>query len=117
MRIDSFNEIAYTIAVFKVDTPMTIARSRQIDTCVIRSYHCVTRCVRRAFLLGEGICYRKEWIERPVEEVRTYDSAFRANLSRIRCRFSVGRFDDTVVDEQRALRKPIRVVGSFPQHL
>jgi hypothetical protein len=32
---------------------MTVARSRLIDTSVTRWYHCVSRCVRRAFLLGE----------------------------------------------------------------
>ncbi len=33
---------------------MTIARAHLIDPAVTRWYHCVTRCVRRAFLLGEG---------------------------------------------------------------
>ena len=34
-----------------------------------RWYHCVTRCVRRAFLLGEGPHDRKEWIENRLEEL------------------------------------------------
>ena len=34
-----------------------------------RWYHCVTRCVRRAFLLGEGTSDRKEWIERRLQEL------------------------------------------------
>ena len=33
---------------------MTIARAHLVDPSVSRWYHCVTRCVRRAFLLGEG---------------------------------------------------------------
>src|SRR4051812_37029953 len=42
---------------------MTIARAQLVDPSVTRWYHCVTRCVRRAFLLGEGDTDRKLWIE------------------------------------------------------
>ena len=38
---------------------MTIACAHLIDPAVTRWYHCVTRCVRRAFLLGEGENDRK----------------------------------------------------------
>ncbi|MGO9467362.1 MAG: hypothetical protein ACLQVF_24745 [Isosphaeraceae bacterium] len=38
---------------------MTIARAHLIDPAVTRWYHCVTRCVRRAFLLGEAAKDRK----------------------------------------------------------
>jgi hypothetical protein len=41
---------------------MTIARAQLVDSSVTRWYHCVTRCVRKAFLLGEGDDNRKEWI-------------------------------------------------------
>jgi hypothetical protein len=34
-----------------------------------RWYHCITRCVRRAFLLGEGDLNRKEWLENRLEEL------------------------------------------------
>ncbi|MGO9922525.1 MAG: hypothetical protein ACLQIB_48505 [Isosphaeraceae bacterium] len=33
---------------------MTIAPTHLIVPAVTRWYHCITRCVRRAFLLGEG---------------------------------------------------------------
>ena len=47
---------------------MTMARAHLVDVSVTRWYHCITRCVRRAFLLGEGPINRKEWIEnRPRE--------------------------------------------------
>ena len=48
---------------------MAIARSRQIDASVTRWYHCVTRCVRRAFLLGNGTFDRRAWIENRIEEL------------------------------------------------
>ena len=38
---------------------MTIARAHLIDPAVARWYQCNTRCVRRAFLLGEGATDRK----------------------------------------------------------
>jgi REP element-mobilizing transposase RayT len=48
---------------------MAIARMRQIDASVVRWYHFMTRCVRRAFLLGEGMSDRKAWIENRVQEL------------------------------------------------
>ncbi len=33
---------------------MTIARAHLVDPAVTRWYYCITRCVRRAFSLGEG---------------------------------------------------------------
>jgi len=52
---------------------MTIARSRLVDVAVSRWYHCISRCVRRAFLLGEGADSasgdRKLWIERRLKEL------------------------------------------------
>src|SRR6516162_8783880 len=46
---------------------MTMARSRLVDVSITRWYHCVTRCVRRAFLLSEGDTDRKQWIETRLE--------------------------------------------------
>ena len=48
---------------------MTIARGRLVDPSVTRWYHCTTRCVRRAFLLGEGDQNRKAWLENRLEEL------------------------------------------------
>ncbi len=48
---------------------MTIARAHLVDPSGTRWYHCVTRCVRRAFLLGEGMCNRNGWIEHRLEDL------------------------------------------------
>jgi REP element-mobilizing transposase RayT len=48
---------------------MAIARRLLVDPSVTRWYHCVTRCVRRAFLLGEGPDDRKKWIEQRLQEL------------------------------------------------
>ena len=42
---------------------MPTARSRLVDVSVTPWYHCISRCVRRAFLCGEGREHRKQWIE------------------------------------------------------
>ena len=39
---------------------MTIARAQLVDVSLARWYHCITRCVRRAFLVGERDHNRKE---------------------------------------------------------
>jgi hypothetical protein len=33
---------------------MTMARAHLVDASITRWYHCITRCVRRAFLLAEA---------------------------------------------------------------
>ncbi len=48
---------------------MTIARAHLVDPAVTRWYHCITRCVRRAFLLGEGEGDRKLWIDIRLQEL------------------------------------------------
>ena len=48
---------------------MAIARAHLVDPAVTRWYHCVTRCVRRAFVLGEGENDRKVWIENRLREL------------------------------------------------
>ena len=46
---------------------MTMARKLLVDVGVTRYYHCISRCVRRAFLCGEGFEHRKQWIEDRLE--------------------------------------------------
>jgi hypothetical protein len=48
---------------------MTIARAHLVDVAVTRWYHCVARCVRRAFLIGAGDFDRKLWIDDRVKEL------------------------------------------------
>jgi hypothetical protein len=57
---------------------MAIARRQLVDVSVSRWYHCMTRCVRRAFLLGEGLSNRKQWVEDGLE------------YARWTCRFMIG---------------------------
>jgi hypothetical protein len=46
-----------------------IARAQLVDVALARRYHGVTRCVRRAFLSGEGDHNRKAWLENQLEEL------------------------------------------------
>ncbi len=48
---------------------MTMPRAHLVDPAVTRWYHCVTRCVRRAFLLSEGPLDRKQWIDQRLQEL------------------------------------------------
>ena len=48
---------------------MTVARSEIVDLDVTPYYHCISRCVRRAHLCGEGYAHRKQWIEDRLEEL------------------------------------------------
>ena len=48
---------------------MTVARKVLVDLSVTRYYHCISRCVRGAFLCGEGFEHRKAWIESRLEHL------------------------------------------------
>ena len=62
---------------------MTVARSQLVDVEITRYYHCVSRCVRRAFLCGvdrhTGNSYehRRAWIE---ERIRVLSSLFSIDI-------------------------------------
>ncbi|OUS10138.1 transposase [Gammaproteobacteria bacterium 54_18_T64] len=42
---------------------MTKARIQQVSIEATPYYHCVSRCVRRAFLYGDGFEHRRAWVE------------------------------------------------------
>ena len=46
---------------------MTMPRKDLVDVNVTRYYHCISRCVRRAMLCGQGYEHRKQWIEQRLE--------------------------------------------------
>ena len=48
---------------------MTTARKVLVNPEVTPLYHCISRCVRRAFLCGEGSAHRKQWIEERLQEL------------------------------------------------
>lgn len=48
---------------------MTMARKSLVDSSVTSFYHCISRCVRRAFLCGEGHEDRKQWVEDRLREL------------------------------------------------
>jgi hypothetical protein len=48
---------------------MATARKVLVDTTVTPFYHCISRCVRRAFLCGNENGHRKQWIEDRLQEL------------------------------------------------
>jgi hypothetical protein len=48
---------------------ISIARAQLVDVSLSRWNHCVARCVRRAFLLGEGDHNRKQSLQNRLEEL------------------------------------------------
>jgi len=48
---------------------MATPRCHLVDEVVTPWYHCVSRCVRKALLCGEGHSHRKDWIEARLREL------------------------------------------------
>jgi hypothetical protein len=48
---------------------MTIARAQLVDVSLARWYHCISRCVRRAFLLRERNHNRNVWLQNRPQEL------------------------------------------------
>ena len=48
---------------------MATPRSMIVNEAITCWYHCISRCVRRAFLCGEGFEHRKQWIEDRLKEL------------------------------------------------
>lgn len=52
---------------------MTLARRNLVDVSVTPWYHCISRCVRSAFLMADDKGDRKQWIE---DRIKTLTEAF-----------------------------------------
>lgn len=48
---------------------MPTPRRRVVDPCQAGFYHCHSRCVRRAFLCGDGLDHRRDWIRDRLQEL------------------------------------------------
>ena len=63
---------------------MTISRSQQIDLSVTPYYHCINRCVRRAYLCGEdkhtgqNYEHRREWI---ADKIKSLSDLFAIDIA------------------------------------
>jgi len=84
---------------------MTMPRRLLVDVDVTRYYHCISRCVRRAFLCGEGFEHRKAWIEARLEvlaksfAVSVCGYAVMDNHLHVLCRLDPGVADDWTDEE------------------
>ncbi len=57
---------------------MTVPRRLIVNPSDVGWYHCVSRCVRRAFLCGDGWEHRKEWV---VDRLRLLATCFAVDIA------------------------------------
>jgi hypothetical protein len=80
-------------------------RRQLVDVAITRFYHCISRCVRRAFLCGEGVTHRKAWIEARLEVLAKHFAvsvcgfAILDNHLHVLCRLDPGVADGWSDDE------------------
>ena len=88
---------------------MTMPRAHLVEPWVTRWYHCVTRCVRRAFLLSEGPINRRESIELRLQELAKIVAiavgpvALERLVLRVKARFRDLFFDWTEIEYRQML--------------
>jgi hypothetical protein len=91
---------------------MTMPRRQLVDVSVTRYYHCISRCVRRAFLCGEGVTHRKAWIEARLEHLAVSVCGFAIldNHLHVLCRLDPGVADNWT--DEDVVRRWIAVQGA-----
>ena len=60
---------ALTISSGLQEPGMGYPRARIVDSSTAGFYHCISRCVRRAFLCGDEHDHRRQWIEQRLAEL------------------------------------------------
>jgi REP element-mobilizing transposase RayT len=79
---------------------MTMTQRLLVDVDVTRYYHCVSCCVRRAFLCGEGFSHRKAWIEARLEVLANQFAVSVCGFAIMDSRLHVlGRLDPGIADD------------------
>jgi REP element-mobilizing transposase RayT len=95
---------------------MTMPRRLLVDVDITRYYHCISRCVRQAFLCGDGQEHRKAWIEARLEllagqfAISVCGFAILDNHLHLLCRLDPGAADNW--SDEEVMRRWITVYPS-----